>query len=108
MTQRRYVDFHEGIKWKRVQDVVKFRRALHIEDAHVGELARHAPEMQPLSLFLEGLGALVLLRAKLLDLLGSRIVRDADIYIYVEQHSCPPLWNRVLCARYGALTRHYV
>jgi hypothetical protein len=52
MAQRRYVDFHERIEWKRVQDFVEFHRALHIKDAHVGELARYAPKVQPFALFL--------------------------------------------------------
>src|SRR5271165_3640557 len=90
MAQCCYVDFHERIKWKRVQDLVEFPRAFHVEDTDVCELARYPPEMEPLSLFLEYLGALVFLLAKFLDVLRIRIVRDTDIYVYVEQHSGPP------------------
>jgi hypothetical protein len=84
--QCRYLDFHEGIKRERVQDFVKFGGTFDVENADVSEFARHAPEMQPLPLFLEYLGALVFLSAKYFELLCIHVAWDADIHQHVKQH----------------------
>jgi hypothetical protein len=90
LAQRRDLHFHEGIKGERIQDFVEFGGTFDIENADVCELTRHAPEMQPLSLFLQDFGPLMLQFGQPLDLLGIRIVRDAHSYEYVEQHRWTP------------------
>jgi hypothetical protein len=87
--QSGYVHFHEGIERKRIQDFVEFGRAFDLENTDVRELAGHAPEVRPLSLFLQYFGALMLQDAKLFDLLWIRAMWDADTYVYVEEHLYP-------------------
>src|ERR1700678_157159 len=85
-----YFNLHKGIKRQRVQYVVKFRRIVHIKDADIGKLARHAPEVQPLALLLQLLRAFMLRRTELFDPLWIGVMRNMDVYKYVEQHGHPP------------------
>src|ERR1700733_3893691 len=81
-----HVNLHEGVEWQRTQNFVEFVSALHIEHADVCILACDAPEMQPLTLQLQFLGALVLLGTELFNLVRIRVMRDADVDAHVEQH----------------------
>jgi hypothetical protein len=63
---------------------VQLGGAFDVEDANVCKLARDAPEMQPLSLLLEQLGALMLLLAEFFDLILVSVTRDTDVHHYVE------------------------
>src|SRR5580658_4142973 len=81
-----HLNLHEGVKGQRVQNFVEFVRAFHIENADISILAGDAPEMHPLTLQLEFLRALVLLRTELFNLLLVRVMGDADGDAHVEQH----------------------
>src|ERR1700722_16015626 len=81
-----HLGLHELIKRQRVQHVVEFRRALHIEDADGRILACDAPEMQPLTLELQFPRPLVLLGAQLFYPIRIGVVWNPDRHAYVEQH----------------------
>src|SRR5271156_1461133 len=93
-----YFNLHKGVKRQRVQYLVKFRRIVHIKDAEIGKLARHAPEMQPLALLLQFLRAFMLRRTELFDPLWIGVKRNVDVYKYMEQHACPPSSIREIVA----------
>jgi hypothetical protein len=77
-TKRRHLCFHEGMQRQRLQDLMKFARALDPENTDVGPLANDSPEMKPLALTLQLGRALVLKRAQALDLLGIHSERCPD------------------------------
>lgn len=89
VTKRRYLDLHKGVKRQRIQNVVQFGRAFHLEDADVRVLPCDAPQMQPLALLLELLRTLVLLLAQVFDLFRVRIMRNPDGNLHMEQHVNP-------------------
>jgi hypothetical protein len=71
--QRRYL-------CQRLQDRVQFAWAADPEDADVGELARHSPEMQPLAGPLQFGRTLVFLRTQRPDLLLVCIGWDQHVH----------------------------
>src|SRR5271170_1737444 len=86
MAERRHFDIHKGIERQGGQNAVEFGGVLYIEDADVHIPACDAPEMQPLPLQLQLLGAVVLLGLQVLNLLGVTVARNTNVDAYMEQH----------------------
>src|SRR5690606_31629882 len=78
--QRRDLDVHEGKQRQGADDVVQFLHVRHVEDAEVRILAGEAPQVPPLALTLQLLGALALDALQFGGAVGVEIDGDADIH----------------------------
>jgi hypothetical protein len=84
--ERRDLDVHIGVEWKRFQDRVQFIIALHFEYADICEATDDAPEVLPFSRPLEFRRALVLELAQPIDGPSIHVIGDADFYLNLKEH----------------------
>src|SRR3546814_6796178 len=89
--QRGHRDPHVGEQRQPGQDLVQFLVAVDVEDAVVGVLADHAPDVAPLAAALQLLRVRLLARLDVIGDVGRQVGGDLDVHSYLEKHGQAPL-----------------